>query len=68
MPAKVFIDGKFVEGSEGKVFDVIEPHNNQLLEQVCEASVSDVDRMVQAAVKAYRGGWANPNRRSAPLF
>ncbi len=69
MPAKLFIDGDFQEGSEGKVFNVIEPHNNQLLEQVCEASVSDVERMVQSAEKAFRGGWGKtkPAERAAYL-
>lgn len=57
MAAKLFIDGEFVEGSGGKAFNVIEPHNNQLLEQVSEAAVGDVDRMAQAAERAYRSGW-----------
>ncbi len=69
MAAKLYIDGEFMEGSGGKTFNVIEPHNNQVLEEVCEASVADVDRMVQAAEKAYRGGWGKtkPAERAAYL-
>ncbi len=69
MAAKLFIDGNFVEGSGGKVFDVIEPHNNQVMDQVCEASLEDVDRVVQGAERVFRSGWGKtkPAERAAYL-
>lgn len=69
MAKKLFINGKFVEGSAGKVIQVTDPHTNKVFEEVSEGSVEDVRTMVEAAEKAFRGGWGTslPHERAAFL-
>jgi len=50
---KLFIDGRFVDGVEGKTIDVLNPHDNSLLTRVAEADAADVDRAVAAAERAF---------------
>jgi len=52
-----FIDGQFVDGSEGKTFEKRSPLNNQVNAIVAEASRADVDRAVKAARAALKGPW-----------
>lgn len=52
-----FIDGKFVDGSEGKVFEKRSPLNNEVILSVAEASKGDVDWAVSAARSALKGSW-----------
>lgn len=54
----LFIDGQFVEPSEGKYFPTLNPGNGEVLAEVAEASGKDVDRAVQAARKAYETTWS----------
>lgn len=50
---KLFIDGKWVDGSEGKTFDTYNPANGELLSTCVDAGKEDVDRAVAAAWKAH---------------
>jgi aldehyde dehydrogenase (NAD+) len=52
-PGRLLIDGHWVDGA--KKFDTINPGTGEVLTQVVEASVSDVDRAVDAARLAFEG-------------
>jgi aminomuconate-semialdehyde/2-hydroxymuconate-6-semialdehyde dehydrogenase len=54
---KNFIDGQFVDGSEGKAFQKRSPLDNRVIGHVAEASRADVDRAVMAARQALKGPW-----------
>ncbi|MGN0363621.1 MAG: aldehyde dehydrogenase family protein [Bilifractor sp.] len=49
----LFINGAFVQASEGEYFKVYNPANGELLTEVAEATKDDVDRAVQAAWDAF---------------
>ncbi|MBD0711083.1 MULTISPECIES: aldehyde dehydrogenase family protein [unclassified Streptomyces] len=53
----LFIDGEFVDASDGKVFKTVSPATEEVLSEVAEASAEDVDRAVRAARKAF-GAWS----------
>jgi len=50
---KLFIDGQWVDGVEGKTFNTYCPANGELLSTCVDASKEDVDRAVTAAWKAF---------------
>lgn len=50
---KLYIDGEWTEGSEGKTFLSINPANGETLAQICEASVEDARRAIAAARKSF---------------
>jgi aldehyde dehydrogenase (NAD+) len=55
---RLLIDGQWVEGA--KKFDTVNPATGETLTQIAEASVSDVDRAVEAARRAFEdrnGAW-----------
>jgi aldehyde dehydrogenase (NAD+) len=52
----LFIDGRFVDSSDGKTFPTINPATGETLCQVAEASAQDVDRAVKAARRALESG------------
>ncbi len=54
---KLFINGEFVEASDGKSFASISPIDNRPIATVAEASSADVDAAIQAARDAFEG-WA----------
>ncbi|HBK61933.1 MAG TPA: aldehyde dehydrogenase, partial [Firmicutes bacterium] len=66
---KLFIDGKWVDGKEGKTFDTYCPANGELLATCVDAGKEDVDLAVQAAWKAF-DSWKNtsPVERAAILL
>jgi acyl-CoA reductase-like NAD-dependent aldehyde dehydrogenase len=53
LPDKLYIDGAFVDASDGRTIDVRNPHDGSLLASVALAGAADVDRAVQAAQKAF---------------
>ncbi|KAF8761776.1 Aldehyde dehydrogenase [Rhizoctonia solani] len=53
----LFINGKFVNGSNNTTIDVINPTTGKLINKVSEGTEKDVDRAVQAAQKAYDTTW-----------
>ncbi|EJD50206.1 aldehyde dehydrogenase [Auricularia subglabra TFB-10046 SS5] len=56
-PAGVYIDGKYSDGAEGKLIDVLNPTNGKLVGQIAEGSRADVDRAVEAAHRAFNNSW-----------
>lgn len=50
---KMFIDGKWICGSEKKTFDVINPANGEIIAKVYESSVDDARQAVAAAKKSF---------------
>ncbi|KAG6848133.1 hypothetical protein H0H93_003089 [Arthromyces matolae] len=56
-PTGLFINGQFVDGSEGKEIDVVNPTTEKLVTKVSEASKQDVDTAVAAARKAFDTAW-----------
>jgi aldehyde dehydrogenase (NAD+) len=53
----LFIDGEFVDPSDGGVIKSINPASEEVLAEVAEAGPQDVDRAVRAARKAYEQVW-----------
>ena len=52
-----FINGEFVPGVDGKLFEKRSPVDRRLIAQVSEGGRVDVDRAVQAARTALNGEW-----------
>ncbi|SCE71467.1 aldehyde dehydrogenase family protein [Micromonospora chokoriensis] len=53
----LFIDGAFVDPSDGGSFKSINPASEEVLAEVAEAGAPDVERAVRAARKAYDKVW-----------
>ncbi|KAF9522548.1 aldehyde dehydrogenase [Crepidotus variabilis] len=53
----LFIDGKFVDGSNKTTIDVFNPTTGKLLTSVSEGTEKDVDLAVEAAQKAFETVW-----------
>ncbi|MDD5302782.1 MAG: aldehyde dehydrogenase family protein [Elusimicrobia bacterium] len=70
MQTKLWIDGKSVDALSGRSFPVVNPADGSTLTNVAEGGVADVDRAVEAAVKAATGPWGkmNPRERARRLF
>ena len=66
---KLFIDGKWVNGKQGKTFKSFCPSNGELLATCAEAGKEDVDKAVKAAWKAFES-WkdVSPQERSRLLL
>jgi aldehyde dehydrogenase (NAD+) len=53
----LFINGEFVEPTDGSVFKSVNPASEEVLSEVAEAGPADVDRAVRAAREAYEKVW-----------
>ncbi|MEU6073040.1 aldehyde dehydrogenase family protein [Micromonospora sp. NPDC047074] len=53
----LFVDGKFVDPTDGGSFKTVNPASEEVLAEVAEAGAQDVDRAVRAARKAYEKVW-----------
>ncbi|MFU8870709.1 aldehyde dehydrogenase family protein [Micromonospora sp. SL4-19] len=53
----LFVDGKFVDPTDGGSFKSINPASEEVLAEIAEAGSQDVDRAVRAARKAYQKVW-----------
>ncbi|MCZ7376948.1 aldehyde dehydrogenase family protein [Micromonospora sp. WMMC250] len=53
----LFIDGRFVDPTDGGSFKSINPASEEVLAEVAEAGAPDVERAVRAARKAYDKVW-----------
>jgi len=65
---QAFIDGKFVDASDGDTYDTINPATGELLTKQAACSVADVDAAVAAARRTFESGvWADkaPGERKA---
>ena len=54
---KMFVGGQWVPAAAGRTMDVLDPATEQVIARVPAADAKDVDRAVQAARTAFRGGW-----------
>jgi aldehyde dehydrogenase (NAD+) len=54
----LFVNGAFVEPTDGRTFKTISPASEEVLAEVSEAGSGDVDRAVAAARKAYDRVWS----------
>ena len=65
----LFIDGEWVEPSEGKTIDTFSPFSGEKIATISEASKDDVDRAVKSAWKAYED-WSltTPKERAEYLY
>lgn len=50
---KMYIDGEWVEGSEGKTFQSINPATGEVIAEIAEASVEDARKAIAAAKKSF---------------
>lgn len=66
---KLFIDGKWVDGKDGKTFKAYNPSNGELLATCVDAGKEDVDLAVKASWRAFES-WKNvsPKDRSLMLL
>jgi acyl-CoA reductase-like NAD-dependent aldehyde dehydrogenase len=55
-PARLFIDGQWVDPQSGQNFKTINPATEEAITDVADASAEDVDRAVQAARRAFESG------------
>ncbi|KAF9526799.1 aldehyde dehydrogenase [Crepidotus variabilis] len=53
----IFIDGKFVDGSNKTTIDVVNPTTGKVITSVSEGTEKDVDLAVEAAQKAFDTVW-----------
>ncbi|SCE75027.1 aldehyde dehydrogenase (acceptor) [Micromonospora mirobrigensis] len=53
----LFVDGEFVDPTDGGSFKSINPASEEVLAEVAEAGAGDVDRAVRAARRAYEQVW-----------
>jgi aldehyde dehydrogenase (NAD+) len=55
----LFVDGEFVEPTDGGVIKSVNPASEEVLAEVAEAGTEDVDRAVRAARTAYESVWGH---------
>ncbi|MFG2011817.1 aldehyde dehydrogenase family protein [Micromonospora sp. NPDC048868] len=53
----LFVDGEFVDPTDGGTFKTVNPASEEVLAEVAEAGTQDVDRAVRAARQAYEKVW-----------
>jgi aldehyde dehydrogenase (NAD+) len=54
----LFIDGQFVDTTDGRTFKTVSPASEEVLAEITEAGPTDVDRAVAAARRAYDKVWS----------
>lgn len=58
MKDQLFIDGAYVAGASGEMFDVIDPSNREVFHKVACGNAEDIDTAVAAARRAFdEGPW-----------
>src|SRR6476661_1105032 len=64
-----FVNGKYVDASDGRTSDVIDPSTGEVYAQAPVSSRQDVDAAMQAAAAAFEG-WRDttPSERSLAMF
>jgi phenylacetaldehyde dehydrogenase len=69
-PAKMLIDGQWVEARSGKRFSISDPATGLEITTAPAADASDVDRAVAAARRAFEGSWSTlrPSQRERLLL
>ena len=62
--APLFIDGAFVDATDGATMDIVDPSSGRRIGTLAAAGAADVDRAVTAAQRAFHGGsWRTLPRR-----
>jgi betaine-aldehyde dehydrogenase len=56
-PYQMYIDGQFVDAANGQTFEVYDPATEESIATCPAGEAADIDRAVQAATKAFYGGW-----------
>jgi aldehyde dehydrogenase (NAD+) len=64
----LFIDGAFVDASDGATFTTFNPATEEALSEVSEAGSDDVDRAVRAARRAYDEVWGPMSGRDRAKY
>jgi len=66
----MYIDGKFVNATSGKTFNVYDPATEQVMATCPAGEAADVDLAAAAAKKAFYGGWrgTSAQERGRVLF
>ncbi|PZG20964.1 betaine-aldehyde dehydrogenase [Micromonospora craterilacus] len=64
----LFIDGKFVDPTDGGSFKSINPASEEVLAEIAEGGSQDVDRAVRAARKAYEKVWGRMPGRDRAMY
>ena len=54
----LFIDGEFVDTTDGRTFKSVSPASEEVLAEITEAGPGDVDRAVKAARRAHARTWS----------
>src|SRR2546421_3662075 len=70
-PKKLFIGGRWVDATSGKILDTTAPATGEVLARVAEGAAADIDRAVAAARKSFdRGTWRElpPAERAKVLW
>ena len=62
LPARNFIDGEFVEASDGGTDEVLDPATGRPIVSVASGTAADVDRAANAAARAFVG-WSETTPR-----
>ncbi|MDX2973821.1 aldehyde dehydrogenase family protein [Kribbella solani] len=55
----LFINGQFVDATDGKPFKTVSPASEEVLAEVSEAGPADIDKAVKAARKAFDKVWGS---------
>jgi acyl-CoA reductase-like NAD-dependent aldehyde dehydrogenase len=58
-PHKLLIGADWVDASDGRTFETIDPSTGEVICEVAQAGAEDVERAAQAARTALEGPWAN---------
>jgi aldehyde dehydrogenase (NAD+) len=64
----LFIDGEFIDPTDGTTFKSVNPASEEVLAEVAEAGPGDVDRAVRAARKAYQRVWGPMSGRDRAKY
>lgn len=68
---KLFIDGEFVEAQDGKVYESIDPGNEQVIATVAQAGLADAEAAIMAARRSFDSGvWSGltPAARAQKVY
>ena len=65
--SQLYIDGKWVDASDGGTLDVYCPANGEQLSTIADATKEDVDRAVDAAWKAFET-WSKTSKAERAII
>ncbi|MBP1971156.1 acyl-CoA reductase-like NAD-dependent aldehyde dehydrogenase, partial [Virgibacillus natechei] len=64
-----FINGEYVQSTNGKTFENVNPATEEVLGNIAEGGKEEVDQAVSVARKALKGEWANmPLRKRSNII